>query len=171
MFIPTTWRKFNYAELINDLFDDSPLEDRLWNEFKNLKINAERQWWCSIKPNYYALDFAVFCHEGLVNIETDGDTWHSQRERIPLDNQRDNDLATHGWHVLRFNGMQINEQMSTYCLQKIQQTINKLGGLNDEGLVPRKFFSTPRGSGQQLSLFEKPDNEYLPEESIPYEFD
>ena len=33
-FISTTWRKFMAATEINDLFDDSPLEDRLWAEFK-----------------------------------------------------------------------------------------------------------------------------------------
>jgi hypothetical protein len=32
-FIPTTWRKFKEAGQINDLFDESPLEDRLWEEF------------------------------------------------------------------------------------------------------------------------------------------
>jgi hypothetical protein len=27
---------------INDLYDESPLEDRLWAEFKRLQISAER---------------------------------------------------------------------------------------------------------------------------------
>ena len=171
VFIPTTWSKFSSAELINDLFDDSPLEDRLWNEFKKLRINAERQWWFSSAPSYYALDFALFCNKGLIDIETDGDTWHSQRERIPMDNQRDNDLTSSGWNVLRFNGRQINQEMSTYCLKNIQQTINKLDGLNDEGLVPRKFFTSPSGTGQQLSLFEKPEWKYMIEEPHPFDID
>ena len=29
-FIPTTWQKFWHAEEINDLWDESPLEDHLW---------------------------------------------------------------------------------------------------------------------------------------------
>ena len=42
VFIPTTWDKFNTA-WINDLYDESPLEDRLWAELKRHKIPAERQ--------------------------------------------------------------------------------------------------------------------------------
>lgn len=171
VFVPTTWFKFTFAEQINDLFDDSPLEDRLWEEFKNIEITAERQWSGRFKRLFYFLDFALFCNQGLIDIETDGDTWHSKKERIPLDNQRDNDLVSNGWRVLRFNGMQINEQMSTYCLGKIQETINKLGGLNDEGMVPRKFFSSPGVSAQQLNLFEKPDHDYLTEEGEPFDLD
>ena len=34
VFIPTTWEKFVTAMEINDLYDDSPLEDRLWSVFK-----------------------------------------------------------------------------------------------------------------------------------------
>ena len=34
VFIPTTWAKFTRAVEINDLFDESPLEDRLWAGLK-----------------------------------------------------------------------------------------------------------------------------------------
>ena len=43
VFIPTTWQKFISAVEINDLYDESPLEDLLWAEFKRHKIPAERQ--------------------------------------------------------------------------------------------------------------------------------
>ena len=43
VFIPTTWEKFASAFEINDLFDESPLEDRLWEAFKERQIPAERQ--------------------------------------------------------------------------------------------------------------------------------
>lgn len=42
VFIPTTLEKFWLAEEINDLFDDSPLENRLWAELKALRADAER---------------------------------------------------------------------------------------------------------------------------------
>jgi len=74
VFVPTTREKFALAEQINDLFDDSPLEDRLWLEFKQLKIGAERQWGVQVKQQYYQLDFALFCNQGRINVETDGDT-------------------------------------------------------------------------------------------------
>jgi very-short-patch-repair endonuclease len=61
----------------------------------------------------YYLDFALFCHQGSIDIETDGDVWHSTKEQIPLDNKRDNNLTASGWSVLRFNSKQINEQLTT----------------------------------------------------------
>lgn len=42
VFIPTTWRKFSSAEYLNDLFDDSPLENDLWEQLSFLDIDAER---------------------------------------------------------------------------------------------------------------------------------
>ena len=43
VFVTTTWEKFWLAEQINDLFDDSPMEDRLWGEFKKLSIGLLRE--------------------------------------------------------------------------------------------------------------------------------
>lgn len=153
VFIPTTWTKFTLAQQLNDLFDDSPIEDSLWSELKRVKVSAERQWDVQGKQGYYQLDFAFFCSQGQLDVETDGDRWHADRERIPLDNQRDNDLQSLGWRVLRFNGKQINEGASAYCLGKIEEMINRLGGLTDEGMVPRVFY--PQSQAQQLSLFEE----------------
>ena len=96
-------------------------------------------------------------------METDGDTWHLLPERVALDNHRNNDIEAQGWHVLRFNGNQVHEQRGEYCLPRIQDTINTLGGLVDDGLVPRKFFDKGGDSGQQLSLFEQ-SGEYLIDE-------
>jgi very-short-patch-repair endonuclease len=154
LFIPTNWRKFCRAEEINDIFDDSPLEDHLWEQLKNLKMSAERQWMLQIKNSRYYLDFAVFCCEGCIDIEVDGDTWHGQRDRIARDNRRNNDLATIGWYVLRFNGEQILRHFQDDCVGKILETVNKLKGIFDEGLVPRIFYQSSQGLAQQLSLFE-----------------
>jgi hypothetical protein len=67
---------------------------------------------------------------------------------------RDNDLEAAGWHVLRFNGHQIRESLADYCVPKVTQMITRLGGLSDEGLVPRTFRTGPQGLAQQLTLFE-----------------
>ena len=65
VFIPTTWRKFASAAEINDLYDDSPLEDRLWAELKRLGIRAERQEFVAVGGRNYALDFAALrCEPG-----------------------------------------------------------------------------------------------------------
>jgi very-short-patch-repair endonuclease len=153
VFIPTTWAKFVAADEINDLYDESPLEDRLWAELKRLQINAERQEFVRVKGRDYALDFALYCVQGKLNLETDGDTWHADPQRIPLDNLRDNDLETAGWKLLRFNSKQINEEMAGYCLPTIVENVNKLGGLDDGRVVPRRIGLDGQG-GEQLSLFD-----------------
>lgn len=153
VFIPTTWAKFTSAIEINDLFDESPLEDRLWAELKCLKIGAERQWDVNIGKAWYKLDFALFCEKGPLGLETDGDAWHVGPESSDKDNVRDNDLKAAGWQVMRFTGRQIREQMADYCLPKVTTVINRLGGLQEQGLVPRTFHQAPEGVVQQLSLF------------------
>lgn len=154
VFIQTTWDKFINAAEINDLYDDSPLEDKLWAEFKPLEIPAERQEFVTVKNNNYALDFAIYCTYGKINVETDGDTWHADKERIPLDNQRDNDLQTEGWYTLRFNTYHIAEKMSEYCLPTIIENINRLGGFQEDGRsFPRLIKSDSNAEFVQLTLF------------------
>ena len=154
-FVPTTLEKFDSATQINDLFNDSLLEDLLWKELKDLDIKAERQWMLPVKKQKYYLDFAVFCNKGFIDIEADGDTWHAQKDRIDQDNNRNNAMASMGWTVLRFNGHQIREKMQKDCMTKIDESIDKLDGLSDEGLVPRVFYHVGGKTIQQLSLFEK----------------
>lgn len=155
VFISTTLAKFARAEEINDLYDDSPLEDALWAEFKRLNIHAERQMDVKVGPARFMLDFAVYCAQGKINIETDGDTWHADRERIPQDNERNNALGAQGWHVLRFNGQQIREALADYCLPQIVLTVNRLGGLADDGTAPPTLAISSDGIAQQMTLFEE----------------
>lgn len=159
VFIPTTWTKFAEAEEINDLFDDSPLEDTLWRHLRRERIPAERQWEWQHRQSRYVLDFAVFCREGSLDIETDGDSYHANPDASASDNERNNALAAAGWHVLRFNSLQINERAADYCLPNVLDTINKLGGPKEDTIVARKFYSLPDGTAQQLALFE-PTPEY-----------
>ncbi len=162
VFIPTTYRKLFLAQEINDLFDDSPLEDLLWEELKERRIPAERQWEELIRKRLYYLDFAIFCNGGKIDIEADGDMWHSTQERIRADNARNNELATAHWHFLRFNGEEIRERAGTYCIARITELINRLGGPQEATVVPRVFYELPDGSAQQLALFEN---------ESPYELD
>jgi very-short-patch-repair endonuclease len=152
VFIPITWKKFFHAEELNDLFDDSPLEDDIWAGLKTAAIHAERQWLEQVGDNFYLLDFAIFCNDGKIDVEADGDTWHARTERISQDNDRNNDLAKNGWNILRFNGKKIHEEQPAY-LAEIKDTINRCGGLVDDGLVARRFIEKGGDSAQQLSLF------------------
>jgi very-short-patch-repair endonuclease len=152
-FVPTTIAKFKSARQINDLFNDSPLEDLMWIELKALDIKAERQWMLPIEEHNYYLDFAIFCNAGFIDLETDGDAYHTQKDRIKIDNERNNQLAQKGWQVLRYNGAEIRSNMG-HCLREVQNTITTLDGLSDDGLVPRVFFKQGDQIIQQLSLFE-----------------
>jgi very-short-patch-repair endonuclease len=154
VFIPTTWQKLIHAVEINDLYDGSPLEDRLWAMLKRVQIGAERQYYVEANRRRYALDFAVFCNEGKIDIETDGDTWHARPDRIPLDNQRQNDLTAIGWHTLRFNTAQVLEGGFDETIPPIMQAVNRFGGLTSDGLIPRPFTPSQPAAAQQLTLFE-----------------
>lgn len=127
-FIPTTIEKFRTAEEINDLFDESPLEDLLWAELKKAEIPAERQMFIDIGEKRYALDFAIECKDGKIDIETDGNFHHTNPEDVQRDKHRQNDLATKKWGFLRFTTEDIHERMP-YCVDKINQTIDGYGGL------------------------------------------
>jgi very-short-patch-repair endonuclease len=132
VFIPTTLAKFNLATEINDLFHESPLEDLLWEQLKRMHLTAERQFYLTVNKARYCLDFALFCVNGFIDVECDGDQWHSDKPQIASDNQRNNDLSSGGWSVLRFNTLQLQGQMD-HCLETIRRTVRSRGGLLAEG--------------------------------------
>jgi very-short-patch-repair endonuclease len=136
VFIQTSWEKLIAASEINDLHEGSPLEDRLWSELKRLRIAAERQEFIKANGRNYALDFAIYCMNGKLDIETDGDAWHSSPERIAHDNLRDNDMVTAGWKRLRFNSLQLKEEMAAYCVPTILKNVAILGGVADRPILP-----------------------------------
>lgn len=152
IFIPTTLEKFSNASEINDLYDESLLEDKLWAEFKRHNIPAERQEFVIARENNYALDFAVYCAKGNIDIETDGDFWHANPEKAEKDNLRDNDLKTRGWKVLRFSEKQTQEQSASYCIETVTENINNLGGVDEGKIIPRKI--NPDSGSYQPSLFD-----------------
>ena len=148
-FIPTTLQKFNSATEINDLYDSSVLEDRLWEEFKRLQIPLERQKRLTLNNRNYFLDFAITCEKGNLAIETDGDSYHANPEQAGKDMIRNNEIETNQWRVLHFSTRHIQEQMQEYCIPTIVKNINNLGGYVDESGHPRKIdLNLPPGSYQ-----------------------
>ena len=153
VFIPTTLSKLQAATEINDLFDDSPLEDDLWLALKQQRIPAQRQELVQIETRRYMLDFAIYCAKGSLDVETDGDAWHIGPEKAPMDNLRDNDLRSAGWALLRFTTSQIREELGEYCVPKIADTVNNLGGIDDGSTFPRMATRKP-GDSYQLGLLD-----------------
>ncbi|RYE89371.1 MAG: hypothetical protein EOO37_05155, partial [Cytophagaceae bacterium] len=73
LFIPTTWAKFSQATELNDLYHESPLEDKLWVELKRQNLPAERQVLLLTKDKKWICDFAFYCAKGTIDVECDGD--------------------------------------------------------------------------------------------------
>ncbi|MEO0091757.1 MAG: hypothetical protein ABIK61_03490 [candidate division WOR-3 bacterium] len=79
-FIPTTLSRLFSAEEINDLWCTSPIEEILYKKMKREKIPAERQFFVYETKTPYCLDFAIFCRDGKLNVECNGDEYHSQKK-------------------------------------------------------------------------------------------
>jgi very-short-patch-repair endonuclease len=150
VFIPTTWSKFVRAAEINDLFDDSHLEDHLWAELKRNQIDAERQWNVLVGRNRYKLDFAVFCQRGNLGIEVDSDQWHHDPANVDRDKLRSNALAGQGWRMLSLPEHKVREQLEDYCVAEIKFNISELGGLSDPAVDRGGEAIVPYSSGRTV---------------------
>lgn len=125
--IPSTYDKLMRAREINDLYETSPLEDTVYRALKGEKINLERQFYVKTDKQMYCLDFCVFCRERNIDIECDGESYHTLPGALARDRERNNELASQGWSVLRFSGTQIRENLPD-CLKLIQKTVRTNGG-------------------------------------------
>jgi very-short-patch-repair endonuclease len=130
IFILTTGQKFRAAVEINDLYDGSPLEERLWKALQKRRISAERREFVKTNGRWHELDFAIYCAAGKLNVEADGIGWHTRPEVVEQDGIRDRQLQAEGWRLLRLNTYHIREHMQDYCLPKIAEIIGELGGLD-----------------------------------------
>ncbi len=138
VFVPTTMEKFENAEQINDLFDGSPLEDRFWSALKYVGVPAERQWKIVVQDKDYYLDFAIFCKNGKLAVETDGYTYHyDDRNQIDYDTWRQNEIELDGWRFLHYTTKQVKDNWTPY-LGQIHKAIEQLGGVEGPENFERK---------------------------------
>jgi very-short-patch-repair endonuclease len=79
----------------------SELEDMLARIIREAGLpGPERQYEVALPSGTKYIDFAYPAL--LLAIETDGYAWHGDREAFDRDRERDNELQTLGWRVLRF---------------------------------------------------------------------
>jgi len=128
IFIPTTLKKLMEAEEINDLYYTSPIEEKMYTYLKREKIPVERQLFVAEGRKRYCLDFGIFCKKGRLDVECDGEAFHSSKKDIIKDRDRNNELTSYGWSVLRFSGSEINRDPKE-CIRKIKRTIKNLNGV------------------------------------------
>lgn len=129
LFIPTTFEKLINADELNDIFNDSPLEERLWQKLKSEKLPAERQFYLKTDEKSWICDFAMFCKTGRIDIECDGDEHHMSYDAVFYDKTRNNEIESiANWSVLRFTTKHLTEHLDD-SINKIKQKIDRLGGL------------------------------------------
>lgn len=133
--IPTSCEKLFTAKEINDLYETSPLEDKMYLEMKKREIAAERQFYVKVGGRFYCLDFGIFCKNGDIDLECDGEKYHVLPEALARDRERNNELTSFGWNVLRFAGKEINKTINN-CFRIIEKTINNLGGTLNVQFIP-----------------------------------
>lgn len=132
--IPTSCEKLLSAQEINDLWDTSPLEEKMYLEMKKREIAAERQYYVKVNNRFYCLDFGIFCKKGDIDLECDGEKYHILPEALARDRERNNELTSFGWNVLRFSGKEINQTIKN-CFTKIERTIGNLGGISEVNVL------------------------------------
>ena len=132
IFFPTTLKRLFTATDINQLFNDSPLENLLWHALLKADIPAERQFDIRVENRWYKLDFAVFCKTANLDIECDGEAHQRSADEVEKDKRRSNLLAAEGWNVLRFTATVLRDELDN-ALGMVHDTINRYGGLADPG--------------------------------------
>ncbi len=134
-FITTTLAKFSVAQEINDLYHTSPIEDLMWEALKAAEIQAERQYEIRESDANYDLDFFVECSDGAkIDIECNGDTYHSTKAARDRDRRRNTYLTANDWLVLRFGTDELRSDIRG-CIDRIRTFINQHGGPVDRSLA------------------------------------
>jgi very-short-patch-repair endonuclease len=152
VFIETTPSHLLHANEINDLFDESPIEDRFWTALKAEGINAERQYFIRNEDLRFCLDFALFCMQRNIDVECDGDKYHLQAARMRRDKKRNNILERMGWSVLRYGSREIYNELPR-TIDQVKETVNVLGGLQVSGEKGSYRLLPVRKQRKQESLF------------------
>ncbi len=155
LFVPTTEEKFFNTQDLNALFNASPLEDLLFEKMRSLEIMSERQWLVHIdKERRYWLDFAVFCKDGAIDVECDGDRYHNAPDQVKYDKSRNNELTSQGWSVLRYTTEMLKTRID-YVMEEVADTINQRKGLAPVGDLRGGYLNLPRPPKKgQLGLFD-----------------
>lgn len=150
LFIPTTLEKLFWANEINDIFNDSPLEEKLWLKLKQENLSAERQFYVKTNDKSFICDFVFFCKTGIIDVECDGEQHQTDREQVIYDKIRNNEIeAIANYNVLRFTTHHINFEMN-WTISMIKQKIDKLGGIYDEQTKSFRYTA----QNKQLGLFD-----------------
>jgi hypothetical protein len=155
LFIATNWQRIASADDINDLFLGTPIEEAIYRRLRSAGMLPEREYHVEVadparprRRRHYFLDLAVFCQQRDLDIECDGDTWHTGPEKIPADIERHNLLEANRWHVMHFTTTQLMQRLDD-TVSVVREAVNSYGGIVQPDLVVRRFDSQGHlGPGQ-----------------------
>jgi REase_MTES_1575 len=130
LFISTSEEKFfSGTKDINRIFKSSPLENQMEELINAMAIVYEREWIEYVdEKRFYILDFAIFCKNGNIDIECDGDEYHMGDNNVHYDKTRNNELESYKWSVLRYTTKHFNEQ-EAHIKKTLYKTIEQYGGV------------------------------------------
>lgn len=155
VFVPTTEEKlFSGTTDLNRLFKGSPLEEQMQELIDAMAIEYEREW-CEYvdEKRFYYLDFAIFCKNGNIDIECDGDEFHMGNDNVQRDKTRNNELESYKWSVLRYTTKHFKEQKA-HIKKTLYKTIEQYGGVLKASEPETAYLPKVNPKGQ-INLFNE----------------
>jgi very-short-patch-repair endonuclease len=95
-----TKRKRHKEPATESIKTESPIEEKFWNA-----LRLEHFITPQFRIGRYRVDFAIESHK--IAIELDGHEFHKSKEQRTNDAERERYLQRQGWHVIRFTGTEI----------------------------------------------------------------
>ncbi len=123
-FYYTTLKKIKESSTINQLFNIPAIEEIVKVMLDELNIDYKREYILRInKEKFYRLDFAIFINNRKIDIECDGEKWHSIKAQRQKDRVRDNDLISFDWEVIRLKEKFIINKKSE-CIELLKRKLS-----------------------------------------------
>ena len=112
--------RFLAALLASGVFHAAPASSDLLVAMGPLGM-VLRQLPVTVGKHRYRIDFAIVAHDGRpwLACEVDGFAFHSSKDQIVYDRQRERALTAAGWTVLRFTGTEVHKDAEACALEVI----------------------------------------------------
>jgi very-short-patch-repair endonuclease len=153
VFVSTTKEKFFSGSTdFNVLFPSSTLEKKMEEILDKMEMEYEREWRVNVDvKKFYFLDFAVWCKNGRINVECDGDAYHMENDKVHYDKTRNNELESYGWSVFRFTTKHFKEEPQ-HIESILYKKVRELGG-SLKVSEPNEIYLPKRSDERQMGLF------------------
>lgn len=156
LFVPTTEEQFfSESTNFNKVFKNSYLEARMIDIMSDMNIVFEREFAIHVDDNRkYLLDFAIFCKKGKIDVECDGDAYHTGNEQVHYDKTRNNELESIQWKVLRYTTKHFEEKDQKHIRKTMYKTIRDFEGCLEAHEAETDYKPKTSATGQ-MKLFSK----------------